>query len=89
MSEEDVRRYIEFDMPAMGVVENSASELVCFNDGFEERVEVDPATLVPEEEEAVDVVADVAGSNTRKNVQVYCSKECRNETYSVEVDDAE
>ena len=64
MSEEDIRRYIEFDMPAMGIVENDASEVVCFNDGCEERVEIDPETLVPEDPDAVDLEAEVAGSNT-------------------------
>lgn len=83
MSRDDVRRYIEFDMPAMGIVQNKASELVCFTDGCDERVTVDPETLVAEDTDACCVEADVAGSNTRVNVQVFCSPECRNETYSV------
>ena len=84
MSKDDVRRYIEYDMPAMGVVQNDASEVICFNDGCETRVEVDPVTLVPEPADAVDVEAKVAGSNSRYNVQVFCSPGCRNETYTVE-----
>jgi hypothetical protein len=86
VSRDDVRRYIEFDMPAMGIVENKASELVCFTDGCDERITVDPETLVAEDTDACCVEADVAGSNTRVNVQLFCSIECRNETYSVDKD---
>ncbi len=89
MSEQDVKRYLEFEVPGIGMVENDVSEVVCFNSDCNERVTVDPATLVPEDDEAVDVESRELGSNTRYQVEIYCSTSCRNDHYAEPVDDEE
>lgn len=83
MSEEDVKRYIEFEAPGMGIVDNEASEVVCYRDGCDERVEVDPPTLVPEDEDAVDVEARDPETMNIYQVEIYCTPECRNRMYGV------
>ena len=59
MSKDDVRRYIKFEAPSLAMVENDVSKVVCFRNGCSEQVTVDPSTLVPEDDEAVDLVAQV------------------------------
>lgn len=81
MSKDDVRRYIEFEAPGMGVVDNDVSEVVCYRDECDERVEVDPPTLVPEDEDAIDVEARDAESHNVFQVEIYCSSTCRNKFY--------
>lgn len=86
MSKEDVKRYLEYEVPAIGMVDNDVSEVVCLRDDCEERVEVDPASLVVEDDDAVDVVSELfdheSGQATgRKQVEIYCSPECRNGQY--------
>lgn len=81
MSKQDIKRHIETEVPGYCIVENQTSEVVCFND-CDERVAVDPATLVPEAKAAVEVEAEAPGTGTR-HVQIYCSPECRNEHYGL------
>lgn len=85
MSEEDVKRYIEFKAPGMGVVDNDVSEVVCYRDGCEEHVSVDPATLVPEDADAVDVEAQDPETMNTYQVEIYCTPDCRNRTYGGEL----
>lgn len=82
MSKDDVRRYIEYEAPGMGMVENEVSEVVCFRDECRGRIEVDPATLVVEDDEAVDVESGFVGEPNRTRLEIYCSPECRNKRYS-------
>jgi hypothetical protein len=77
-------RHIQYEAPGLGVVENEVSAVVCFNEECDETVRVDPATLVVEDDEAVSVEADVydpetGGTTGRTEVEIYCSKDCRNE----------
>ena len=88
MTEEDVARYIELEVADIGMVENAVSEVVCYRPGCGERIAVDPATLVIEDDDAVETVtnvpadaADPLGPTDRKQVEIYCSPECRNERY--------
>lgn len=89
MTKEDVKRYISYEAPGLGVVDNEVSEVVCNNDGCDGRVEVDPATLVPEDPDAVDVEARDPETMNRYQVEIYCSSECRSETYGGNVSDKE
>ena len=82
MSEDDILRYIEYEAPGMGVVDNMVSEVVCYRTTCDNRIEVDPHTLVVEDDDAVDVEAkDIDSANTYQ-IEIYCSGECRNEAYS-------
>lgn len=83
MGKEDVKRYIEFEAPGMGVVDNSVSEVVCYRQSCEGRVAVDPQTIVPEDGDAVDVVARDPETHNVCQVEIYCSPECRNQEYSL------
>ena len=82
MSEEDVRRYLSFEAPGMGVVANRAAAVVCFRGSCDEVVSVDPATMVPEDPDAVDVEARDPDSHNTYQVEIYCSGECRNAAYA-------
>ena len=88
MSKDDVKRFIEQEVAGIGMVENDVSEVVCFREECEGRVSVDPATLVVEDDEAVDLVAEVGVADPdvpadRERVEIYCSPECRNKRYEV------
>lgn len=83
----DLLRYIEYEAPGAGIVHNDVSEVVCFNDECDGRVSVDPATIVIEDENAVDVESKEFDPETGETtgyvrVEIYCSPECRNEFYS-------
>lgn len=83
----DTLRYIEYEAPGMGMVHNDVSEVVCFNDECDGRIPVDPATMVVEDEEAVDVESkefdpDTGETTGYTRVEIYCSPDCRNEFYS-------
>jgi len=88
MSKDDVRRYIKFEAPSLAMVENDVSKVVCFRNGCSEQVTVDPSTLVPEDDEAVDLVAQVADmgdplqEDAHDRVEIYCSSDCRNQRYT-------
>lgn len=82
----DTIRYIEYEAPGMAMVENDVSEVVCFHEDCDERVPVDPATIVPEPAEAVDIEAREMDPQTGETtgytrVEIYCSTECRNDRY--------
>ena len=86
MSKDDVKRYIEMEAPDIGMVENEVSEVVCFNESCKSRIEVDPATLVVEDTDAVETIAEVGIPDPeepadRKRVEIYCSPKCRNNRY--------
>lgn len=86
MSREDVKRYIELEVPDIGLVENDVSEVVCFRGECDNRVRVDSATLVVEDNDAVDLVAEVGVADPnepadRKRVEIYCSPGCRDKRY--------
>lgn len=88
MSRQDLKRYIEQQVPNLGEVANDPSALLCFNDDCEESVEVDPGTLVVEDADAVELVSEIGKPDPttppdRKRVEVYCSPECRNQRYGV------
>lgn len=83
----DLLRYIEYEAPGMGMVHNDVSEVVCFNGQCDARITVDPATLVIEDDDAVDVESREFDPETGETtgytrVEIYCSSECRNEQYS-------
>jgi len=85
---ERVRRYIEYETPGMGMVQNDVSAVVCFNDVCTERVTVDPATLVIEGD-GVDVVSreldpETGATTGYERVEIYCSPACRNDHYRTE-----
>lgn len=88
MAKEDVNRYIEFEAPGIAMVENDVAAVVCFRPECETSVSVDPATLVVEDEDAVDIVSeavdpeDPVNGDTRDQVEIFCSLECRNQTYN-------
>ena len=89
MSCVDVLRYLEYEAPGMGMVENTVSEVVCLNDNCDERVTVDPDTYHPLDADAVDVESEEwdmeAGEPTGyTQVEIYCSTECRNEQYTTD-----
>lgn len=84
MGKEDVKRYIELEVPGMGVVDNDVSEVVCYRGECDNRIEVHPATLVPEDQEAVDVEARDPETMNTYQVEIYCSPDCRNKNYGVE-----
>lgn len=82
----DVLRFIEYEAPGLGMVENDVAAVVCFNDDCESTVAVDPATLVVEDDDAVDIESEEFDHETgettgRTRVEIYCSIECRNEKY--------
>lgn len=88
MSKDDVERYLEAEVPDIGLVENDPAEFVCLKTDCEERVTVDPSTLVIESDDAVEVIAkvaeepaDLSSPVVKKKVQLYCSTECRNSAY--------
>lgn len=85
----DLLRYIEYEAPGMGVVENKVSSVVCFETECEERITVDPETLVIEDEEGVSVEAKKFDPETGETtgavgVQLFCSPDCRDEYYTNE-----
>ena len=85
----DLVRYIEYEAPGMGIVENEVSEVVCFNDQCDDRIEVDPATLVEEESKAVSIESKIMDMQTGERtggvrVEIYCSSDCRNDQYSID-----
>jgi len=86
MTKHDVKRYIEQEVADIGMLENEVSEVVCFREGCDRRIDVDPVTLVVEDQEAVETIAEVAtgpkAETERKRVEVYCSPECRIKRYS-------
>lgn len=82
MGKEEVLRYFEEEVPDMGVIENKPAALVCFARDCETRVEIDPETLVPESDDAVEVNPYDTDGEPTKQVQVFCSGECRNRHYS-------
>lgn len=88
MGREEIKRYIELEAPAIGIVENAVSELVCFRKECDERVTVDPGTFVPEDPEAVDVESKELGTD-RWRCEIYCSQECRNEQYTLDEEPSE
>lgn len=81
MSREDVKRYIEMEVPAIGMVQNEPASVVCLNPPCEETIEVDPSTLVLEDEDAKGVrPRGRRGDGT--DARRYCCCECRNSRYS-------
>jgi hypothetical protein len=86
MTKEDVNRFVEYEAPGIGIVENDPAELVCFRHECEETVEVHPLTLVPEDDDAVDVEAGFIGDSSRVRYEIYCSGECRNKNYDAGTD---
>lgn len=87
MAKEDVKRYIKFEAPGMGMVENKPASVVCFNNECDTEIEVDPDTLVPWDDDAVDVVSEEMDMETgeltgRHQVEIFCSSGCRNGHYS-------
>jgi len=91
----EMLRYIEYNTPEMAILENAPAAVVCQFDGCEETISVDPETLVVEDEDAVELDAEVydieAGQSTgHSRIDIYCSPECRNDDLAEGVpDDAE
>lgn len=83
----DLIRYIEYEAPGMGMVHNDVSEVVCFDNDCEERVPVDPHTLVVEDDglsiESEEYDPETGQTTGYTAVEIYCSIECRNNTYSI------
>lgn len=85
----DVLRYIEYEAPGMGMVHNDVSAVVCDNDECDASVLVDPATLLPEDEDARDIESKEMDMETGETtgytrVEIYCSRECLSEAYTWE-----
>ena len=85
----DLLRYIEYEAPGMGIVDNDVSEVVCHNPMCDETIPVDPASLVAEDEDAVDVESEEydmeSGERTGYvQVEIYCEPSCRNDAYTWE-----
>lgn len=84
-------RYIEYEAPGAGMVHNDVAQVVCFNDECSSRVDVDPATLVVEDSDAVSIESKEFDPGTGETtgytrVEIYCSGDCRNEFYSQSAD---
>lgn len=82
----DLLRYIEYEVPDMGVLANDPSMVRCYNDECDESIVVDPDTLVVKEPQAVTVESDTydmdsGGRTGHTDIEIYCCKECRNEQY--------
>mgnify|MGYP006873408988 CR=1 FL=1 len=87
MGKEDVERYIEFDIPDMGIVSNQPTALRCHNDECEQSVSVDPDTLIVEDENGCVIESEqydtITGEPTGVvTVEIFCSPSCRNDHYA-------
>jgi len=82
MTKEDVKRYLSFEAPGMGVVANRPAAVVCFRVSCDEVVPIDPDTIVPEDRDAVDVEARDPDSHNVYQVEIYCCADCRNAAYA-------
>lgn len=82
MTREDVKRYLQFEAPAIGEVLNEPAAVECLNDECEETVQIDPATKVIEGD-GVETRSRIARESNRERVEIYCSAECRNDNYGV------
>jgi len=82
MTKEDVKRYLSFEAPGMGVVANRPAAVVCCRGSCGEIVPIDPDTIVPEDADAVDVEARDPDSHNVYQVEIYCCGECRNAEYA-------
>lgn len=89
MGREEVDRYIEAEVPDMGLIENRTSAVECFRPDCEKTIELDPSTYVVEDPDAVELISEVLdnpGDPTAeadaKQVEIYCSPDCRNNRYS-------
>ena len=85
MAEEDVIRYIEYEAPGIGIIDNDVAAVICQNDVCDEWVKVDPDTNVVED--GIEVQSEEfdmeAGEPTgRTIVELSCSPECRNDHFS-------
>lgn len=86
MTKDDLARYIEEEAPGIGILINDVAAVVCEHEECDERVTVDPATLVEEDEGAESVAADVYDPETgettgRTELSIYCSEECKRKMY--------
>lgn len=82
MAKEDAERYIEMEVPGLEVIDNYPASLLCYGRECRETVEVDPETLVLEDDEAV-YVEPKDSSGEKHMTQVFCSAACRDEFYHV------
>ncbi|WP_435125452.1 hypothetical protein [Halobaculum sp. D14] len=91
----DVLRYIEMEAPGIGMVHNEPAAVVCNNDECYERINIDPATKVVEDDEATSIESKEFDPETGEltgytRVEIYCSPACRNQHFAQAVpDDAE
>jgi predicted nucleic acid-binding Zn-ribbon protein len=79
-------RYIEYEAPGMGMVENDVTAVECLNRDCDASVKVDPYTLYPEDDDAVDLESKEMDMETGEltgysQVEIFCSPECRNQRY--------
>lgn len=75
MSKEDVVREIEKSIVESQEIVNNVASVVCY--GCDELVDVDPATLVPEDEGAVEWQIEPFDEVEPTEVRVYCSVDCK------------
>jgi len=93
MSKEDVERYVNFEVPAMGIVSNQPTALRCYNNECDESVSVDPDTLVVEDTEGCVVESEEYDTETGEptgavTVEIFCSPSCRNDHYGGSIAEA-
>lgn len=90
----DMLRYIEHEVPDAGMVHNDVAALVCASNHCDETIDVDPATLVAEDHDAVSLESEEFDMETGETtgftrLELYCSAECRNDHFDRQAPDQE